>query len=608
MAIVAPKIKYLTNKDLLEAIHVSKSSYCSFVDPAHARYDFIVGINNKDGITLELIEEARKKRLSNLHSQDKKAQVAKGIKDPKPSSLTIDDIPIESIVIRVMTFDHIPINPDKIDKAKTLTDKHLRVNFPPFQHFIMKDGELVCVLKSHWRDGLENGYFCKDHGKMTNNLAAMFIKLVERYGHKGNWRGYCVDQETEALTQRGWLNIDEINEDDMIVSYDNNNLKWSSIKSIYRGEYNGKMHKMTVRGLDSLVTPEHKFVTQRGLVKAEYLLETDKLILMGNRIESTNQTYNDSMVELIGWILTEGCYEYTSDKSLLKRIQIWQNDNPKGDRIRKCLNDLNIKFSESKNKFNNICFSISRSHSRELLNIIPEKNLSMKFILSLTSDQRELLINTMIDGDGWRTGDNKQHRRYVQKDKIHIDLFQALCAISGHRTNIHLRDHISFGKSTQSYNLNIFSSRKNTTRIECVDFHGGKNTEKTGLRGKINHPNKPTENYQGMVWCPETEYGCFLARRNGTVYLTGNTYVDEMKSQALLQLSQVGLQFDESRSDTPNPFAYYTQTITNSFMRILNIEKKNQTIRDDMLIMHGVAPSNTRQVENEIAQRTEKTL
>jgi hypothetical protein len=76
-----------------------------------------------------------------------------------------------------------------------------------------------------------------------------------------------------------------------------------------------------------------------------------------------------------------------------------------------------------------------------------------------------------------------------------------------------------------------------------------------------------------------------------------------MKSQALLQLSQVGLQFDESRSETPNPFAYYTQTITNSFMRILNIEKKNQTIRDDILIMHGATPSWTRQTEDAIKQQ-----
>ena len=73
----------------------------------------------------------------------------------------------------------------------------------------------------------------------------------------------------------------------------------------------------------------------------------------------------------------------------------------------------------------------------------------------------------------------------------------------------------------------------------------------------------------------------------------GYTYNEEMRGQALLQLSQIGLQFDESKSQ--NPFAYYTAAITNSFTCILNIEKKMQNIRDDILEMNGLNPSWTRQ-------------
>ena len=80
----------------------------------------------------------------------------------------------------------------------------------------------------------------------------------------------------------------------------------------------------------------------------------------------------------------------------------------------------------------------------------------------------------------------------------------------------------------------------------------------------------------------------------------GYTYVDEMKGQAILQLSQIGLQFDESKSD--NPFAYYTAAVTNSFTRILNIEKKSQNIRDDLLEEAGLAPSMTRQNSQEYAE------
>lgn len=72
----------------------------------------------------------------------------------------------------------------------------------------------------------------------------------------------------------------------------------------------------------------------------------------------------------------------------------------------------------------------------------------------------------------------------------------------------------------------------------------------------------------------------------------GYTYNDEMRGQAILQLTQIGLQFDESKSD--NPFAYFTAAVTNSFVRIINIEKRNQVIRDDLLEINGMNPSYSR--------------
>ena len=77
----------------------------------------------------------------------------------------------------------------------------------------------------------------------------------------------------------------------------------------------------------------------------------------------------------------------------------------------------------------------------------------------------------------------------------------------------------------------------------------------------------------------------------------GYTYNDEMRGQAILQLAQIGLQFDESKSN--NPFAYYTAAVTNSFVRVINIEKKNQNIRHDILEMNNMNPSYTRQHQGE---------
>ena len=77
----------------------------------------------------------------------------------------------------------------------------------------------------------------------------------------------------------------------------------------------------------------------------------------------------------------------------------------------------------------------------------------------------------------------------------------------------------------------------------------------------------------------------------------GYTYNDEMKGQAILQLTQIGLQYDESKSD--NPFAYFTAAVTNSFVRVINLEKRNQNIRDDILEMNGMNPSYSRTGQGE---------
>jgi hypothetical protein len=75
--------------------------------------------------------------------------------------------------------------------------------------------------------------------------------------------------------------------------------------------------------------------------------------------------------------------------------------------------------------------------------------------------------------------------------------------------------------------------------------------------------------------------------------------VDEMRGQALIQLTQIALQFDEGKSQ--NPFAYYTAAVTNSFTRVLNVEKRQRDIRDDLLCDSGQMPSWTRQMESQQA-------
>ena len=188
------KVNYLNNRDMLKEIHRSKSTWCSFTKPEYNQQDII--IRSFEEITPELIETAKKNKAKRLSDDEYHRLKLEGTKVKHaecavdPNSFTDQDV-----VIRIMTHDHIP-KENRKKNPKTVSDFHERVNFPPFQHWKYNEqGELVCVGKSHWKGDLETGNYSKTHGKMTNNLGKMIIKLAERYSTRGNVRGYTYNDE-----------------------------------------------------------------------------------------------------------------------------------------------------------------------------------------------------------------------------------------------------------------------------------------------------------------------------------------------------------------------------------------------------------------------------
>ena len=207
------KINYLNNKDILEEIHKSKNTYCSYTKPEYHQYDII--LESVEKINIRTIAEAKRNKAKRLSQQDYEARKVAGEK-VKQSECEVDykKIPKTDLVFRIMTYDHIPLNSTRKKNPKTTADGRDKVNFPPFQHWKFNENdELECVGKSHWKGSVEKGKFSKEHGQITNTLARMYIKLCERYATRGNVRGYTYNDEMKGqailqLTQIG-LQFDE---------------------------------------------------------------------------------------------------------------------------------------------------------------------------------------------------------------------------------------------------------------------------------------------------------------------------------------------------------------------------------------------------------------
>ena len=218
------RVKYLNNRDLLLQIHASKNTYCSHVAVEDAQFDLIVP--NLKKINANAIAMARKAKAKRLTQEAWEAAKASGLKKIKLVDYTVSPRKIDKtdLVFRVMMYDHVPLDSGRKKNPKQTSDHHTKVNFPPFQHYRLDDKrKLVCVGKSHWIGGMDNGHFSCDHGKMTNTLAMMYMKLCERYGTRSNWRGYTYNDEMQSqalmqLSQIG-LQFDESKSDNPFAYY-----------------------------------------------------------------------------------------------------------------------------------------------------------------------------------------------------------------------------------------------------------------------------------------------------------------------------------------------------------------------------------------------------
>lgn len=414
--------------------------------------------------------------------------------------------------------------------------------------------------------------------EFSNEVADSIYKIANRLAFAGNFINYCVDEETEALTRRGWMKYNQIQNNDEILSYDikTNNLKWSKIKDIFINQnYNGPMHKITNQGLDAVVTPGHRFVTkERGLIKIEDIKTKEHIILMGDpENHNTFEYYDDNFVKLVGWAVTEG--NYLKGKRT-HSLQIFQKEGPKAQQIRNCLNSLNISYKEYSWTNPEIKgFRFNKHYANFIINqIAPDKILSPDFIVKLNQRQREILIDTMIKGDGWIV--NQKGRKptfgYTQKNKNHIDNFLMLCTLSGLTTSCEkIINNTSFGKS-EYYNVYFYRTPKQTCSVEHTNFYGGKPKPGGNLKnGKVQ--NVPTQQYKGTVWCPKTEYGTFICRRGKYIFVTGNTYREEMVGDAVIRMIEAltSQKFDPLKG---NPFSYFTKIAFHAFCNRIKKEKK----------------------------------
>jgi len=329
----------------------------------------------------------------------------------------------------------------------------------------------------------------------------------------------CLEESAQALTRdRGWVTHEQLNIGDDVLIYDpeDGTSRWEPIQDFYRYRVDTELIRWKSRQINVATTPHHRWwTTGRTTRDGESALQpygfktTEqisghqyKVMIGGGAPDGFAQTgtLSDDLIELLGWVMTEGCFVKPQTPGHIS-IHFCQSEtaNPqKVVAIRSMVASLRegghrISETSSVAPYNGstMCYwHFSGPLARLVRALLPGKKLTPELFGALTAKQAELLLDTLIAGDGHT--DVHGHRSFIQKDRQQLDMVAMLAAMLGIRTTIGKRpDQIIFTTTNHAWGHQL---------------------------------NATTEHYEGIVWCPQVRTGIFLARNNGKTFWTGNTF------------------------------------------------------------------------------------
>jgi SAM-dependent methyltransferase len=326
----------------------------------------------------------------------------------------------------------------------------------------------------------------------------------------------CVDIETEVLTRRGWLRHDEVQVGDEVAGYDLDigMTSWTRCHGVHRYDYDGELVTAEARGLSMRVTPNHRTLIHdhrgrhrlRGPVEVIDAAQLDKRHAIPRAVEwvenGREKSIGADLAALLGWVSAEGWYGN-------KRTQVYLSQSasvnaPKVaeiDALLARLGDEPLRTERARETYGKswveVQWRLGSALAAEVMRLMPDKLLTVELTDVPLHEARPLLA-AFVAGDGHARSDG---RLWIgQKIRQNLDVLQALAVRLGYNTTLR-RDDLN-----ERWALYLNPPRP--ARLRRSD---GKS-----LVGR--------ERYTGVVWCVTTGTGTFVARRNGSVFVTGNSF------------------------------------------------------------------------------------
>jgi len=340
---------------------------------------------------------------------------------------------------------------------------------------------------------------------------------------------WCLDEETEVLTPFGWKRGVDLTQLDEIAVYDAGYLHWEHPAQLFNEKYKGVMHSYEHKNFGMVCTPEHRLYgrysyrgdregvnkyDRKGVMRSQELRESGysyyhPVTTVSGLLDHTDSPeyvyisetkfHNEKIVPWKAWCtflgvyLTEGSTSNFREKPTHVRISQLKDPHPdKYFRIQEILHECFGDWVKTNKRDG---WKISNTELAAILSPLGktwEKRVPRDVIES-APDVLEAFMEGIVLGDGHTLSSGSIQITCASKGLA--DDLQEVCLRLGWRTSVRSHDKKYWRLSVLKGSFNVSVHKDSWKEVE----------------------------YRGRVWCPTVSTGLFLARRNGWVFVTGNS-------------------------------------------------------------------------------------
>lgn len=410
----------------------------------------------------------------------------------------------------------------------TLLKKHcdycLENNIP-----IFLNGDTFCLMQGK---GDRRGN--KSDIRPEHNNAFYFDSIVDTsvewfkpYAHLIFGVGYgnheCYHEDTEVLTERGWINIKEVTTEDNVFAFSKNEIHME------------KPNAVVSKNVDKMVLIEssyqRQFVSEKHAVVLDDMTKVNAIDLgaikelnlpHGRKVKGGQfkQSITPEFIELLTAVVCDATivdHSKYNPNDTKKRIQFKLSKQRKIEYVKELLDYCGVEYTFKEatksgvNKLQPYYIRVYGDHARfifSLLNGVKKLPDSFAFV---QGQHFEALIKGLKNTDGHITGNAIEVRTTSKHD---ADIIQTACILNGWNCSIKelSKDASGFANGKQQYLLRIVENIVNNRTVKKEVF---------------DTPQK--------VYCLNMPSGNFITRYKGKVAFSGNTSIIKFHETDILK-------------------------------------------------------------------------